>query len=658
MSRSPFLLLGCCLLASCAQTITSNAALPDASTTLPDASTTLPDVPPSPLDAAVDVVAPIDAGEPVIPPGGVSDDCRRETWCWERPFPTGETPAAAVATSADALTYVTEGGTLVRWDGTRWRTQALTLPGRATGVWVGADGEVVLTVVEALSQRERWIVELRGAASRVIPLAGQGYVSNPRAAGDALWVQGTRELYRRRGAGAAWETIDGPGNDVLVAGMHAAGPDEAVVLESWGSGSGAGIVHRWREGVWDAMVDFRDRGYRVEGPIAAHAGSLWMRTSELGSGQPGVVRVTGDVAADVEIPRGLGSINLYAVGSEVWLVDGNRAWRRAGDAWAPVEGFPGRPYGVIAGFDDRVAWVLSEGVHRLRGDAWERLAEGDRPTGRFWERDGTLSLVSYRPAGFLSLGGAPRPTWQFEAVSVSGDFVGDARPVGGVGALATARGAMLVRGRTVGGLVPWPNQRAAMQLGASQAGLWAWPGEGRLVGYVDGAWTELPAPTFDDVRGSGGTIDAVHVTADARLFVAATLITGDKQVRRRVFVRDGDAWRVVVAEMGVFGRTEPASIVGETSRDVWIGLAGLHRYDGATATRVAADLDVQALWRRADGVVTALTPTAVETYGLDGMRAARVTLPPVRAAFSQVHQAVAGALRVANASGQVMRYTP
>jgi len=654
VSRSSFALLACCLLTACAQTVTSGTAPPDAAVTPADVPVIATDAPAPP-----DAPAPVDAGPAVVPDGGVSDDCRAGTWCWERPFPTGEVAVAAVAPSADRMAFVTEGGTLARWESGRWSTQVLTLPGQPTGVWLGDNGEVVLTVVERLSQRARWIVELRGGTQRVVALEGEGYVSDPRSTGDTLWVKGTREIYRRRG-GAMWETIDGPGSDAIIASYHVVGPDEVIALESWGSGSGTGLLHRYRAGAWELAVDFRERsGYRVEGPIAEHDGALWMRTFEVGSGLPGVVRVVGSEVEDLRVPRGLRSMNLYAVGTQVWLVDGNRAWRRQGDEWVSVAGFPGRAYGVMAGFGDGVAWVLSEGVHRFSGGAWQRVAEGDQPTGNLWDVGGEPLLVSYRPSGFLALRAGMRPSWALEPMMLQGEVTGDAPPVQGVGALATDEGVMRVMGRAVGRLVPWPERGLGRVMSASPAGTWAWLTTDRFIGLTGDAWTEITGPVFEDVPRAGYNVDAVHFTADGRLFVAASLVTGDKQVRRRVYLREGEAWRLVVSEMGVFGRTESAFIAGDRSDDVWIGLSGLHHFTGMTASLVAPALDVQSLARRSDGAVVALTMEAVETYGADERRLDRVLLPAVRAYFSRVHQVAATrVLRVANGSGHVMRYTP
>ncbi|TAK21957.1 MAG: hypothetical protein EPO40_29080 [Myxococcaceae bacterium] len=657
MPRLLALLTSASLLAACAQSVTATQRTDDAG---------------APADAPIIVDAPIaiDAGSPVpvdaprpdvdggLPP--VTDDCLRGTWCWERPVPTGETVVAAVTPAASSLAFVTEGGTLASFDGTRWTTRLLTLPGQATGLFVGADGEVVVTVVEPISQRQRWIVELRGDAQRVIRLEGGGYVSNPQAGGDALWAAGSRELFRRRGA--TWERIAGPAGSPVIGGLRVVGPDEVIALESWGSGSGTGVLHRYRAGAWEVLVDFRPFEYRVEGPIVAQGGALWMRTYDTGAREPGVIRVVGAEVQSVELPRGLGSINLYSVGDAVWLVDGARAWAREGDDWTPVTGFPGRAYGVIVGFSVDVAWVLSNGLHRRRRGEWERVGEPDQPTGNFWDFNGQPSLVSYRPAGFLTLAGMPRPSWRLDAFDGRGDVRSDSPPVDGVGYLDTADGVIVVRGGALGESFSWPRGMGGggAVMGGSAAGVWAWAGDDRLVGRVDGTWSDVEGPAFADApRAAGYTVNAVQYTADARLFVAATMVTGDKQVRRRVFVREGDVWRQVAAEMGVFGRTEGVFVVGDRAGEMWLGLSGLYRYDGMVATLVAPDLDVQALSRRADGGVVLLTPTTVETYSAGGSLLGRVDLPPVRAHFTRVHRSAAsGTVRVANASGQVMRYTP
>jgi hypothetical protein len=639
------------LLSGCAQTATATR-LPGA-----DAAT--------PIDAPVDAPVPVDVPRPAVDAGvsALSDDCRPGTWCWERPRPTGEVAVAAAVTSPDRAVFITEGGTLAAWDGARWSTRQLTLPGQPTGLLLGADGELVVTVVDRVAQRERWVVELRGDAQGTVPLAGEGYVSRPTASGSTVWALGTREVFRRRGA--TWETIPGPAGSPVLSGLHVVGPDEVIALESWGSGSGTGVLHRYRAGAWEVVVDFRSIELRVEGPIVAHGGALWMRTFDTNTMEAGVIRVAGAEVESVVTPRGLGSISLHGVGDGLWLLDGTRAWRREGDGWTPLEGFPGQQYGVIEGVGEDVAWVWSNGIHRWRAGAWERLGEGDQPTGNFWDVSGQPLLVSQRPAGFLGLTGGSHPGWALAISDARGPFVGDSPPVDGVGYVAITAGVIQVPVAAIASInspaLRWPVSvmGGRVAIGGSAAGVWAWVGAEGFTSLAGRPWTAVAGPTFADVpRAEGYNVDAVHYTADARLFLAASMVTGDKQVRRRVFVREGEAWRQVVAEMGVFGRTESAFVVGDRAGEVFIGLSGLYRYDGTTATLLTPDLDVQGLSRRADGGAVALTPTAVVSYSAAGVRVGQVALPPVRAYFTRVHQTAAGVVRVANPSGWVMRYTP
>lgn len=649
MSRLLSYAITASLLSGCAQTATATR-LPGA-----DAAT--------PIDAPVPV--PVDAPRPVIDAGvsPLGDDCRSGTWCWERPRPTGEVAVAASVTSPDRAVFITEGGTLAAWDGARWSTRQLTLPGQPTGLLLGADGELLVTVVDPVAQRERWVVELRGGAQRVIPLAGEGYVSRPTASGATVWALGTRELFRRRGA--TWETIPGPAGSPVLSGLHVVGPDEVIALESWGSGSGTGVLHRYRAGTWEVAVDFRAIELRVEGPIVSHGGALWMRTFDTSTMEAGVIRVAGAEVESVVTPRGLGSLSVHGVGDALWLVDGARAWRREGDGWTPVEGFPGQQYGVIEGVGGDVAWVWSNGIHRWRAGMWDRFGEGDQPTGNFWDVSGQPLLVSQRPAGFLGLINSSPPSWALAVSDPRGPFVGDSPPVDRVGYMASAAGVIQVSLgdlASIGGpVLRWPGavMGGRVVIGGSAAGVWAWVGAEGFSSVAGRPWTRVAGPTFADVpRPEGYTVDAVHYTADARLFLAASMVTGDKQVRRRVFVREGEAWRQVVAEMGVFGRTESAFVVGDRAGEVFIGLSGLYRYDGMTATLVAPDLDVQGLSRRVDGGAVVLTPTAVVTYSAAGVQVGQVALPPVRAYFTRVHQSVTGVVRVSNPSGWVMRYTP
>jgi hypothetical protein len=275
------------LFAACSQSVTTTPSLIDGGVEI-DARNAVdtPDVsvdgtPPSP-DVSTSV------GD--VPDSSVSTECRQEMWCWERPFPTGEIATAAVVSSADRFTYITETGNLVSWDGTRWNTRQISLRGRPTGLWIGTDGEVVIGVAERISQREHWIVEVRGDAVRIVPLEGQGSITRLQASGSTLWALGARELFRRRGGSTTWERIAGPARSPVLAGMHVVAGEDVIVLESWGSGSGTGVLHRYN-GTWSQLVDFRDIGGRVEGPLIEHDGDLWMRGYS--TRRPFVVRVVG-----------------------------------------------------------------------------------------------------------------------------------------------------------------------------------------------------------------------------------------------------------------------------------------------------------------------------------------------------------------------------
>lgn len=646
-------------MSGCAETLGSapvtgrDAAAGDAGVTLTDGGDAGSETP-----RDVPVLTPSDAGpQPDAGVGPLSHECARGVWCFERPTPTGDELAQAVAVGADGAALVTTAGVLSVYREGRWQTRVLSLPGRPTALHVDADGSLVLAAVDRQNERRAWLAvgSLDAPTFSLYALPEGDSVSQFQRAGSTLWALATRGLYRLRGG--QWERLGNLPSMPVLSGFWAEGDDRAVVLESWGSGSGAGVLHRWQDGAWRTVFDFRGNDFRVEGPVVLRDGAIYLRAWYTRLSRAGLVRVVGDRFDEIDYPTQGGYDRIHAVGDALWLTSGGRAWRLDRDAFVPVDAYPAGDFAQLVGTPGAAPWVFGRGVYRYRNNAWQTLSEGEVAAGRFWFDGPRPRLASYRPIGFLESDSETPARWSLRPAMSAQVAYEDVPAVGGVGYVLTEAGFFAVQGGQWQNMAAWPpSVRRPSVAGGSSAGLWVWS-DGVLVhGWRAGAWERFEAPPFPDAPRGDFRVVALHYTTDGALFAAASVLTGDKQVRNRVFLREGDNWRQLVAEQGEFGRSPEAHFYGATRDAVWFSLDGLYRFDGQQAREVAPGLLPHGLGAATAGGVAVVNDRTVRVYERQGRELFSLALPPVRALFQSAWYAPEGdELRIANRQGWVLR---
>lgn len=610
----------------------------------------------------------------------ISDDCARGTWCWERPVPTGERAVGARAFSLTQVVYVTRGGTVARWDGLGqttwwWRTARPSLPARVTGFWAENIDTLYLTCMSDNAPGtvpRRWLVRVDGERATVVsgPQAGsaEGLVgSNP----NDLWALGGRALLHWDGT--AWTEVPSPG-DVLLTGLYSVGPGEVLALESWGSGSGYGVLHRHRAGVWTPLTGFRPLRARVEGPIVFAEGALWLRAWDVAQSRAEVVRVDPEsgAAALITPPTDESGLLLHAVGGALWATNGTRAWDRIDGRWTPVVNLPSGYNPVFAGTSSADAWFFGDVVAHRATDGWRAVDGGSLASdGRTWgmalqgvagfwrDADPLPALVSVRPGALAMQDPADRARWPLRRF-VSGEGLQGWTPVGNDGGwMADAVGVVRVRGRFDAGRVDWPDGvRRAGPFGGWSDALWMVSARG-IERYVDRRWLDPVAiPRVAEAPGETPQVMTVHGVSHDTAVVATTLTTGDKRVFVRVLALRGGAFTELAALRGTLGSSTEVRVAGALPA-VWIAFDGLRRWDGERLSTVEPEvtpLDVHAL---PDGGAAGVDDGRVYVWSAQGARVATRTVPRAdELRFQHVRAGADGTLRVAASGGQVMRFTP
>lgn len=642
-------------LLGCANTVSPGVASPDAA---------------APVDApsARDVAAAPDRGAPAdvvapSPDGGrtLTDDCAPGTWCWERPLPSGERIAGARAITANELLFVTVGGTLARWDGTRWRTVILSLPGEVRSVWARRSDEVYLLCGAegtAGAMQRSWLVRVRGDVPEVLSGPRMGYASRLEgAAANDLWSLGQRGMIHWDGA--AWREVEGPG-DVLLSGLFVRGPNDLLVLESWGSGSGTGRLHRFDGTAWTLLTSFEGLRVRVEAPLVPLDGSLYLRAWDSRASQPEVVRY--DLASGqselITPPTDDGSADLHTDGRALWASYASRVWRREGAQWRAMPelrvGFGGSIVG--AGAD---TWVLGSTVARLRGDRWEAFSSALDGAAGFWrDRNPTPALVTLRPGGLAAQDPAARGDWPVRPMLQDAPAEAWTPDSDDGGWFAASTGATHVVNRQPMAPVPWPSGgRRQGAMGAWGATLWAVSARG-IERYADGAWGDaVMSPMIPEAPRQRPFVRAVHgVGANTAVF-STELVTGDKQVYVNVYALRGAEATPVSALRGVFGNSTEVVIAGRLPA-VWVSFDGLRLWDGRGTRVVELEVTPTDLHVLADGRAVGTDGERVYVWTADGRRVGALPIPSMRdLRWSHVMGDERGVIRVA-AGDAVLRFTP
>lgn len=642
-------------LLGCANTVSPGTPTPDASLAL--------DVTPT-----ADVIAVADRAtltDVVVssPDGGrvLTDDCAPGTWCWERPLPSGERIVGERVISANEVLFATVGGTLARWDGTRWRTVILSLPGEVRSVWAQRGDEVFLLCVSESSagaMQRSWLVRVRGDVPEVLSGPRMGYASNLEGtAANDLWSLGQRGMIHWNGT--AWREVEGPG-DVLLSGLFVRGANDLLVLENWGSGSGTGRLHRFDGTNWTLLTSFEGLRVRVDAPIVPLDGSLYLRAWDSRASQPEVVRydLAGGQSELITPPTDNGSVDLHTDGRALWASYAGRVWRREGAQWravAPINvGFGGSIVGV--GPD---TWVLGSIVARLRGDRWEGFSSTLDGAAGFWrDRDPTPALVTLRPGGLAAQDPMARGDWPVRPMLENAPAEAWTPDGDNGGWFAANTGATHVVNRQPMAPVVWPaGGRRQGAMGAWGATLWAVSERG-IERYIDGVWAEpVMSPMIPEAPRARPYVRAVHgVGANAAVF-STELITGDKTVYVNVYALRGAEATPVSALRGVFGSSTEVVIEGRLPA-VWVSFNGLRLWDGTTARVVEPEVTPTDLHVLADGRAVGTDGARVYVWTADGRRVGALPIPQMRELYwNRVMGDARGVIRVASGDA-VLRFTP
>lgn len=593
-----------------------------------------------------------DAGIPTL-----TDDCRPGTWCWEKPFPSGESARVARVFPGDRAVYVTESGTLATWDGRAWSLRILELPGTPVGLWAQDPSTLYLTCTGPRLGAGRSLV--RVTAERVELLAQGADGSVGELVGereDDLYALGGRVLLHWDGQ--TWRELPGPGNDVLLASALST-PDGLLVLESWGSGSGFGRLHRYQAGSWSLVFDFAALGQRMEGPLVSADGALWLRAFDFNRGRISVARGEAGAWAIVEAPSRQDG-TLRQAGDRLWFVAASRAWVRTRERWAAAPGFPGTQYDVMAG-DGETAWVFGGQVaSRTREEPWRTWSSGLVPTHGFWRTpDASSALLSSSPLALWTVGTPDARTWGVENLEIDGNVLAYDDGPRGAGVVALERGLLFVEGLRVRTLIPYPpGARAYGFVHRDESRTWVALDDGRLIAWAGGWSMPLDLPRIDAVPAQQPQLTALHSTASGPVYVGTRLITGNKEVFEDVWVSEVGSWRSVASRRGEFGRDVATIIDSDAQGALWVAMGDVWRNEGGVRRLIARDLDLVDLTVEADGTVSGTDGNRVYRWTQSGAPLWQAEVPLPTLYFTRVHTAPDGKVRLTTTQGQVIRYTP
>ncbi len=143
------------------------------------------------------------------------------------------------------------------------------------------------------------------------------------------------------------------------------------------------------------------------------------------------------------------------------------------------------------------------------------------------------------------------------------------------------------------------------------------------------------------------------------MYGAGSWLRGDKQVFNRLYQLRGAAWIELVATTGEFGREERAAFTSGVEGSVYFSNHGVYVVQDGNARifdAMARPVDLAL-----DGArnLLGLEEDAVIVWSPNGQRAQTLPLPTaLRGRFQHVHRDALGRVRVSNAAGHVLRYTP
>lgn len=508
--------------------------------------------------------------------------CSATGWCWESPLPQGNHLRAVFSVSETDAWAVGDFGTILRWDGARWRDVPSGTIANLFAVWAG-------------SERDAWAVGERGTVLRwdgsswIVPANRPSVTADLEGVwgvpGGDVWAVGDDGIVLRASGGSL--TVENAGSRLRLRAVWVA-PGE----EPWVVGDDGLVRQRSTRG-W-----LPPTGASTSRPLYSVAGGsareLWV-VGEMGT----ILHIKDGDARDESVVQPIDLNGVFVTQPDgsppppatVWAVGAPRGLaratvlRRREGAWAPEpleEPEAGNVLTAIHGTAAGDLWMVGLYGTLLRRRGAEDLVLGTRDTTRVLravygsgaEDVWAIGSQEGLPTSAGTLLRWDGTAWRSLSETVEqGPGLLSLTGTGPTDVWATGRGGLVLHWDGV----TWRPEDVSALTRADLAGVWAGGGE---------VWA---AGTGAVLRRAGGAWGRIEVGPDLELgcvagFTGAAvpevwLGGADPQGRGVLLRRAGDKLSEVQSD--AFGRV--LTIAGSGPRDVWAAIdkGPMLRWDGA-----------------------------------------------------------------------------
>jgi photosystem II stability/assembly factor-like uncharacterized protein len=572
---------------------------------------------PEPEDAAPDMdVAETSLVLPdvVVEAGAAAGICSRDAWCWELPRPQGNALYAVWANGPEKAWVAGDGGTLLSWDGARFRSYTLPTDARIESVW--AAGENAWAAAD-----DGGLYAFDGTAWQVVPLpladGGDGSMRPALhavfgTAATDVWAVGDGGLVLHLGP-SGW-TTPMSGSTAVLRAVYAFDKSNA-----WAVGDGGVILAydgaTWKVATSNATLPLRSVHGRAaddvwavgdQGTAVHFDGMAWTRR-DLAPAETAVLRAVQVQSTDSVWAFGDGGVAWHWAPVPILAprADAGRSDAALPDAAAPIDAEAGdgqreRRWMKISSSTDatlRAAWATSGSVV---------FAVGDRGTVLEWNVDSLSTLSQGSGANRLAVAGTSdggvwavgddivhrsAGAWSVAARETSralyGLAVASAEDAWAVGTAGTVLRYQAVDSGKAWVEVDSPTQKWLRSIWlAGTNGGWVVGQSGTTLGLLNGSsWQPIP---------SGVSVDLMHVWGTIADDVWAVGQGGT------IVHWHGGKWTLV--PNGADGGTtnELRGVWGSGASDVWaVGAGGtILRYNGSvwSIARTGESYSLNAVW--------------------------------------------------------------
>lgn len=572
-------------------------------------------------------------GDGATPPDKV---CSKDGWCWDSPFPQGNTLTSVWAVSGSDAWFVGAKGTILHYLDGNWQAAVSPTTRDLYGIW-GASGSDIWAVGASANvlhfDGKTWSLE-NGTAADPEPLDGGTDAGPEAAAGDAgppglprsadllgiggggpddIWVvgfsgniahfDGTKWLAQEGVTTAklrtVWEAPDGTvyvgGNGILLKYDGESWEKiSTVAAGAWAAIHGTSEDDIWAVGSSSAIAHFDGTSWTqktLPGGTTAHAVVADSPDSVWAFGEKGAA-CHWDGEAWSLVSTGTREMfytsSRYAPG-KFFVAGANGTiikWENGARA-SLTQSFESNFLGITGTGGDDI-WVAGDTVLHGTTAAWhEEAPPVNRSLYGIWAQDkdhvwavGTAGTILGRSLIGWVVAQSPTEEWLrgvWAADSGAGWIVGDKGTI--LGLLNGASWAVVPSGTTADLYSVW---------GPAPAEAWAVGDKGTLLHWSNGAWQPSAIELGDAGTAFDGTLHAVWGSASSDVWSVGSL--------GAILHYNGSSWR---PEPSLTQETLNA-VWGRSATDVWAaGTAGtvLH-YDGAAWTELdsGALVDLRAVW--------------------------------------------------------------